>query len=595
MILIIVFSLLLIGIAFFQALQGLFSALVMALLTTLSVALALNYFEPLGDLLAANLGIYSYPAALLALFVIPLYILREIFDRVIRGNVVLGLWPDRIGGGLLGTYSAFLMVGMLSLVMQFLPWNETMMGWRGYDSFMATADGATPRWAGNFFVGVGQHLSDGAFGGDRSLLAAHADLAQDAFAAQNRLSGAAPDSPPAGVTVEGAFSLADPEKPDQKFEGSDEDRMRISETAPRNPLMEGDEATRVYVIRTNIGTEVARLEKDSWWRLAGTQFRVVGTDGRSYYPVGYLSYSGGWKLNTALEESGTKVELTKLYVGRPGDMGPSLRVDWVYRLPAKVKPDYLVFRGAMKLPMDTLVYGLPKPLDEKGAALALSAKPREGMVKFDPVNNRFLRPDGMDAGTGMPRNMVISTVDEKTLPQGVSVLELTANRGLKKVAMMDTPLSALNAASTTSQGGIRCYAMGSGPGKDLIGVGIDLDPGQQKNMEDIKAKLSQLKPVLLMSDGTKVGHSGIYLMYKEGESYVVTMYYDTARPSDPPTPAEESFIKDMSDNLARGERFGVYFNVTQTANLAAVGMDLGIGRDGEMFLPAPLLTNNRNQ
>lgn len=596
MIVIIVLSLLLIGIAFFQALQGLFSALVMALLTTASVAVALNYFEPVGDLLASNLGIYAYAAALLALFVIPLYILREIFDRVIRGNVVLGLWPDRIGGGLLGTYSAFLMVGMLSLVMQLLPWNESMMGWQGYDSFLAPSDGATPRWAADFFVGVGQRLSDGAFSGDRSLLAAHADLAQDAFAAQNRLPGASPDAPASGVTVEGAFSLADPEKPDQKFDGSEEDRTRLNETVPLNPLLEGSAATRVYIVRTDVSGDVARLEKDNWWRLSGTQFRLVGQDDRSYYPVGYLSYSGGWKLNTSLAEGGSnKVEMAKLSVGRPVDLGASLRVDWVYRLPAKVKPAYLVFRGALKLPVESLAYGMPKPLDDKGTALALSAKPREGTVKFDSVSGRFLRPEGMDSGGNMPRNMSVSIGDEKALPKGVSDLELTPNRGLKKITVLDAPMASLSAAASTAQGGIRCYNMGGAPGMDIVSVSIDLDPAQQASMEAVRAKLSQLKPVLLLSDGTKVGHRGIYLEYKEGETYILAMYYDTARADNPPTPVDEFFIKSMSDNLAHGERFGVYFNVPEKANLAAVGVDLGIGRDGEMFLPAPLLTANRSR
>src|SRR5450759_5684756 len=105
-------------------------------------------------MLASNLGVYAYGAAMRALFVIPLYVLREVFDRLIRGNVVLGLWPDRIGGGLLGTYSAFLMVGILSLVMQSLPWNENMLGWQGYDTRLTPAAGDTPRWSANFALGV---------------------------------------------------------------------------------------------------------------------------------------------------------------------------------------------------------------------------------------------------------------------------------------------------------------------------------------------------------------------------------------------------------------------------------------------------------
>ena len=92
MVLIILVSLLVLGIAFYQIIQGLFSAMIMTILTVLAAAIAFNFYEPLGDLLVGRLGAYAHPAALLALFVIPLFVLRELFDRVIRGNVVMGMF-----------------------------------------------------------------------------------------------------------------------------------------------------------------------------------------------------------------------------------------------------------------------------------------------------------------------------------------------------------------------------------------------------------------------------------------------------------------------------------------------------------------------
>ena len=66
MVLIILAALLILGIAFYQTVQGCFGAMIMAILTVLCAAVAFNYYEPLGGLLADRLGAVADPAAMLA-------------------------------------------------------------------------------------------------------------------------------------------------------------------------------------------------------------------------------------------------------------------------------------------------------------------------------------------------------------------------------------------------------------------------------------------------------------------------------------------------------------------------------------------------
>ena len=109
MVVIILGSLLIAAVAFYQAIQGTFSALIMTVLTVVCSVVALNFYEPAAQALIGRLGAYAHAVCLLALFVVPLLALRELFDRLVRGNVILGLWIDRIGGAVLGAVTGLLL------------------------------------------------------------------------------------------------------------------------------------------------------------------------------------------------------------------------------------------------------------------------------------------------------------------------------------------------------------------------------------------------------------------------------------------------------------------------------------------------------
>jgi len=98
------FFVLLLVIAYSQATQGLFSALIMTVLTVCCAAAAVTTH----DWIAANaLAPYwnpdfAHPLALGLTFGLLLLILRLAFDRLIRRSCLLPAWVDRLGGSILG-------------------------------------------------------------------------------------------------------------------------------------------------------------------------------------------------------------------------------------------------------------------------------------------------------------------------------------------------------------------------------------------------------------------------------------------------------------------------------------------------------------
>jgi hypothetical protein len=195
------FSLVLIlCIAFFQALQGLFSAVIMCMLTIVSAALAFGVYENLyyGPLFA-QMPDQGEAVALVGVFILTLIVLRTLFDNLIKGNMQFPVWVDRIGGGALGLVSAIIVVGMLQLGFELLPFDGTFLGFNRFvpiskdrraeltekelqkkgpddivwrrDNLMLSPD--------EFTVRLIALLSDGALGGETRFRDVHPDFAAE--------------------------------------------------------------------------------------------------------------------------------------------------------------------------------------------------------------------------------------------------------------------------------------------------------------------------------------------------------------------------------------------------------------------------------
>lgn len=281
MVLILLATVLILAIAFFQVAQGLFSALVMTVLSMVCMAVAFTFFEPVGELLYPYQPACGDAIALAALFVLSLLILRILYDKFIPQNVVLGVWTNRVGGGILGLITAMILVGMLALVVQMLPLGPSVFTFSPYDATMTDRTRLAPFCPDDFVLGLAKMFSSKSLGsGDpnNTFSQVHDNMILELFAARNTAGkNGRVDASEKALAVSGTYAS---------------DGTWATDVPAISPML-GEVPSKVVVIRVSVN-ESAR-DADGWWRLPGSHFRLVcrkeSGEATSYYPLGYMARS----------------------------------------------------------------------------------------------------------------------------------------------------------------------------------------------------------------------------------------------------------------------------------------------------------------
>jgi hypothetical protein len=332
MVLILLATILILAIAFFQVTQGFYSATIMVVLSVLSAAVAFHLYEPLATLLTPYQPAAADAIALLAIFVILLLGLRLAIDYFFKRNVVMGVWVDRIGGGIAGVLAGMTLVGVLTVAIQMLPWGPSILGYRPFDDSLHRYSRLYLFAPDDFVVGIIKTLSDpnhGSLAGASTggFVRAHDDLLLELFCARNTAGrNGRTDAEAGSLSVGSAYTS----------EGSS-----WGGDVPADPRL-GEQVTKVVVVRTSVDRGAA--DKDGWWRLPATHFRLVSDSGRSYYPVGYMIRSAtGLACVPAPSEEG-RLQVAQLIVEHQAGGNKTIAIDWAFRLLPQDAPTTLVFR-----------------------------------------------------------------------------------------------------------------------------------------------------------------------------------------------------------------------------------------------------------
>ncbi|MCD4825865.1 MAG: CvpA family protein [Phycisphaerae bacterium] len=352
---------LILGIAYLQMRQGLFSSLVMAVCTVLSAGLAMTLFAWLADVtgIAQSQPGLADAVCIALLFVIPLFCLRVLADKFIPDDIYFHSYTDKIGGAIIGIFTGVIMAGVLLVVVQMLPFGRSVLGYDPYGDNLCRQQKLAPFYPDDVIVAIGRGLSAGSMSGSTALGNVYDDLLRDASCARNTagLKGRT-DATPDDMKLLGVYEMS----PKQAQE------LQI-------PELRGVQATRVLLVRVAINV-AATGDEDDWWRLPGTQFRLYGTEtdkqgqttGRNFYPIGYLVFDPFaaaktessehppclWRLETSQKDSVPTP--MNLVAQRPKDAAAygqrgkisqenlNLVVDWVYRIPTNATPESITFR-----------------------------------------------------------------------------------------------------------------------------------------------------------------------------------------------------------------------------------------------------------
>lgn len=393
----IVATCLILAIAYYQVVQGLFNALIMAILAVVCAALALNLYPALAEsTLYARQGGYADAVALVALFVLPLLVARVAFDKIIARNVVFGVWADRIGGGALGILAGSVMIGVIMIAMELLPFGESILGYRPFDESLRRDQRAMPFYPDDLTVSLTSIISRGALGGTGSFDKVHDDLLLEAFCVRNTAGkGGADSAVPDSMVVRGFYeptyepssgkASTRPALPAAGASGTGaalpHGNTDWMERVPQNPLLESGRMTQIIVVRTTI--DKSGMDSDEWFRLPGTQFRLVtrpagGTRQIDNYPVGYLQPEKNdptrWALVPAAAGADGRAQVANLLFAEK--KGTSATVWWVYRIADKDTLDYLAFRRVSRRDMTKVKVSKMLPLAEAPAPVKATEKPK---------------------------------------------------------------------------------------------------------------------------------------------------------------------------------------------------------------------------
>ena len=345
MVLILLATVLIAVIAFFQVTQGFYSAMIMAVVSVLSAAVAMAFYEPLAALLRPHQPDAADAIALLGIFIVLVVGLRLACDIFLKRNVVLGVWTNRLGGGVLGLVAGTTLVGVLAVAMQMLPWGPSVLGYRPFDDSLRRSGRLYLFAPDDFVVGTIKAVSPSLTGASsRRFAAVHDDLLLELFCARNTAGkNGRTDAKANALSVENFYL------PEQ---------ASWAENVPLDPRL-GDQVTKLLVVHATVNRSAA--DTDGWWRLPATHFRLVGESGRSYYPLGYVGRSAAGAIEPVLapSEEGA-LQITQLIVEQQTGKEKNLSVDWVYRVLLRDDadgydtPDTLIFRRASQA-------SVPKP------------------------------------------------------------------------------------------------------------------------------------------------------------------------------------------------------------------------------------------
>lgn len=224
-------TVLILAITFYEGLHGLFTGLINCILAILSAALAFGlyedvYFAFLKDHQAPE---YGLPIALMSIFIITLLVLRTLFDILVKDNMQFPVYLDRAGGGLFGFINGMVIVGMLSIGFQMLPFGDTILGFARMELVdkatnkpltteeLGTKDPAEVQYIRNhtwlrqdeFTVALVSHVSANALAGRNKLSHVYPDFLGQAYRLQARLGkeGRPSADPKLGLKVEGYWNV----------------------------------------------------------------------------------------------------------------------------------------------------------------------------------------------------------------------------------------------------------------------------------------------------------------------------------------------------------------------------------------------------
>ena len=171
--------------------------MLLALITAIFASLlAMGLLEPLQGLMASWKPDYARGATLLLLFLIAFAILRIVADIAVPKTIRLPVMVNRVTGGVLGFFTALVILGTIVVGIEMMPLPRTLMGYDRFpgESVMHDKDrpGEASRATSGVWFGpdrlvqaIWKGASGGGLGGNYAWADIHPDLSVESYGYRN--------------------------------------------------------------------------------------------------------------------------------------------------------------------------------------------------------------------------------------------------------------------------------------------------------------------------------------------------------------------------------------------------------------------------
>ncbi|MCK4660071.1 MAG: CvpA family protein [Phycisphaerae bacterium] len=345
--------LLLLAVTYFHVIQGMFSALLSAVLAILCSVLAFATFEYIAvHVLASFKPDYALGLSLMGMFILPLLILRVTLDKLVHRACLLPLVVDKAGGLVFGVVAAYVMVGMLGICLQLIPFGTGVLTFARVDREDPTKE-QHELWlkSDRFVVKLASMLSDGVLSGERSFTEIHPDFMTEV----GWIEGVVPRPKKEGIpgVRRGVRRFAPPGSM-RVLAVSDDETYIYRWIAPKrrepDPTLEPKKADPGNkFIRVQMALEPEAQDADKQHRFTLFQVRLVGKRGddpEQYHAIAAADPEEGDKLIYDI-----KGQSDMPFVGwllKPARVGGKAVVDVAFEVPSDFTPDFIEYKSGAR-------------------------------------------------------------------------------------------------------------------------------------------------------------------------------------------------------------------------------------------------------
>ncbi len=368
----------------YMATQGVFSALCLLLASLFASFLAMGLYQLAAAPIMSRQPDYAYGVAFLLLFMLAFVAVRELVDRLVRFDMVLPVWPNRIVGGLIGFFAAMVIIGSTIIGIEMMPLPTSILGYSRYPNGMNHS--ATDVWLDpdGLVTAIWNNVGGGSMGGPTVFADVNPDFLRQLYGYRHGVFYGTWNTLPANLLK--VISMG-------SLHGDNLVALKIPSPGRHHKILLIQ--TRVRRGATEPDVSANSADGENYLFLTPTQVRLVTSGGHQYYPIGYLKFGEVYHplhLNTPVVDDYRMV-----------DGHHTVFQNWIFKVGVHERPVLFEMKGTARVAL--------RKISKKYRTLAVQDYPQR------PYDKATLAISISSSGMPGPYDVII-------VPAGVKMLDL---------------------------------------------------------------------------------------------------------------------------------------------------------------------------